>query len=261
MSKQILEDPYSDFLTCIVAKKHSIATIIQLRSLESLIKTLLLHILYYINWLTHDFWTQTEGWEFDRSHGAGTSSPSHWQQVEEQAPKPVGWTMCFLLMTLVPAQKLCVNIYIYICICMCIPYTSSVIGRIYNASVIQYWRSCTPSRSIGLYFWGVRGSWAECHFCFLWFTNCVLLFDKSLILGFLWPLVFVVNNTLILGIWWSTIPHLPGCFCPWTFFENIGFNTVLTDPFMSHLATQLGYSAGKFQALQLIVLSAFGVAD
>ena len=54
-------------------------------------------------------------------------------------------------------------------------------------------------------------------------------------------------------IWCSTIPHLSGCFCPWTFFENIGFNTVLTDPFMSHLATQLGYSAGEFQALQLIV--------
>ena len=115
---------------------------------------------------------------------------------------------------------------------------SSFIGRIYNGSVIQYWRSCTPSRSIGLYFWGVRGSWAECHSCFLWFTNCVLLFDKSLILGCLWPLVLVLNNTLILGIWCSTIPHLPGC--PWTFFENIGFNTVLTDPFMSHLATQLG---------------------
>ena len=56
-----------------------------------------------------------------------------------------------------------------------------------------------------------------------------------------------------------TIPHLPGCFCPWTFFENIGFNTVLTAPFMSHLATQLGYSAGEFQALQLIVFAAFGV--
>ena len=40
-----------------------------------------------------------------------------------------------------------VLIYIYIYICMCIPYTSSVIGRIYNGSVIQYWRSCTPSRS------------------------------------------------------------------------------------------------------------------
>ena len=59
----------------------------------------------------------------------------------------------------------------------------------------------------------------------------------------------------------STIPHLPGCFCPWTFFQNIGFNTVLTDPFMSHLATQLGYFAGGFQALQLIVLAAFGVVD
>ena len=47
----------------------------------------------------------------------------------------------------------------------------------------------------------------------------------------------------------------------WTFFENIGFNTVPTDPFMSHLATQLGYSAGEFQALQLIVLATFGVVD
>ena len=125
------------------------------------------------------------GWEFDHSHGAGTSSPSHWQQVEEQAPKPVGWTMCFLLMTLVPVQKLCVNIYVYIYVY--IPYTSSVIGRIYNGSVIQYWRSCTPSRSIG-----------ECAvpdlnaiLCFLWFTNCVLLFDHNLILGCLWHCVFV----------------------------------------------------------------------
>ena len=31
--------------------------------------------------------------------------------------------------------------------------------------------------------------------------------------------------------------------------------------FMSHLATQLGYSTGEFQALQLIVLVAFGVVD
>ena len=32
-------------------------------------------------------------------------------------------------------------------------------------------------------------------------------------------------------------------------------------PFMSHLATQLEYSAEEFQALQLIVLAAFGVVD
>ena len=44
-------------------------------------------------------------------------------------------------------------------------------------------------------------------------------------------------------------------------FENIGFNKVRTDPFVSHLATQLGYSAGEFQALQLIVLATFGVVD
>ena len=38
--------------------------------------------------------------EFIDSHAAGTPSPSHKKQVEEQAPKPVGWMMCFLLMTL-----------------------------------------------------------------------------------------------------------------------------------------------------------------
>ena len=105
-------------------------------------------MLYYMNWLTHDFWTRTGGWEFDHSHGAGTSSPSHWQQVEEQAPKPVGWMMCFPLMTFVPVQKLCVNIYIYIYIYLyALPY----------------------------------------EFCFLWFTNYVLLSDdNSLIPGCLW---------------------------------------------------------------------------
>ena len=41
-------------------------------------------------------------------------------------------------------------------ICMYIPYTSSVIGRIYNGSVIKYWRSCTPSRSIGLFLGSAR---------------------------------------------------------------------------------------------------------
>ena len=170
---------YTVSINC--CKKHSIATITKLRRLELLIKTPLLHILYYINGLTHDFWTRTGGWEFDRSHGAGTSSPSHWQQVEEQA-------MCFLLVTLVPVQKLCVNIYVYIYICVYIPYTSSVIGRIYNGGVIQYWRrSCIPSHSI-----------EECAvpglnaiLCFLWFTNCVLLFDDNRILGCLWHWVFV----------------------------------------------------------------------
>ena len=97
-------------------------------------------------------------------------------------------------------------------------------------------------------------------FCFLWFTNCVLLSDDNTLIPVgLWLLAFVLNNTLILGIWRSAIPHLPGCFCPWTFFQNIGFNMVPSDPFMSHLATYLGYSAGE--ALQLVVLATFGVMD
>ena len=70
-------------------------------------------------------------------------------------------------------------------------------------------------------------------FCFLWFTNCVLLSDdNNLIPGCLWLLAFILKNTLlILGIWCSTIPRLPGCFCPWPFFQNIGFNMVPSDPF------------------------------
>ena len=76
---------YTASIKC--CKKHSIATITQLRSLKLLI----------------EFWTRIGGWEFDRSHGAGTSSPSYWPQAQ----KPVGWMMCFLLMTFVPVQKLC----------------------------------------------------------------------------------------------------------------------------------------------------------
>ena len=36
-------------------------------------------------------------------------------------------------------------------------------------------------------------------------------------------------------------PSPPKMFFPWSFFQNIGFNMVPSDPFMSHLATQLGY--------------------
>ena len=244
---------YTASINC--CKKHSIPTITKLLSLEFLIKTLLPHILYYINGLTHDFWTRTGGWEFDRSHGAGTSSPSHWQQVEEQAPKPVSW-MCFPLMTLVPVQKLCVDIYVYIYM-----YVHSLYEFCYRSYIQRECHSVLAKLHPITFYRGVRGSWAECHFLFSLVYQLCLAFDINLILGCLWLLLFVLNNILILGIWCSTIPYLPGCFCPWTFFENIGFNMVLTDPFMSHLTTQLGYYAGEFQALQLIVLAAFGVVD
>ena len=90
-------------------------------------------------------------------------------------------------------------------------------------------------------------------------VSCSMI--NSLILGCLWPMIFVLNNIFILGIWRSAISHLPECFCPWTSFHNIRFNIVPSDPFMSHLSTQLEYSAEEFQALQLIALAVFGVVD
>ena len=81
--------------------------------------------------------------------------------------------------------------------------------------------------------------------------------DNQLLLLSHYCQVFLVQYVNLI----YTIPHLPGCFCPLTFFKNIRFNMVPSDPFMSHLATKLGYSAGEFQALQLIVLAAFGVVD
>ena len=111
------------------------------------------------NGLTHDFWTRTGGWEFDRSHGAGTSSPSHWQQVEEQAPKPVGWTMCFLLVTLVSVQKLCVDINVYIYM-----YVHSLYEFCYRSYIQRECHSVLAKLRPITFYRGVRGSWAECHF-------------------------------------------------------------------------------------------------
>ena len=55
-------------------------------------------------------------------------------------------------------------------------------------------------------------------------------------------------------------------FCPWTFSLNIGLNPgdwtcFFWTPFMSCLHSLVGYSTGEFQALQLIVLAAFGAVD
>ena len=120
--------------------------------------------------------------------------------------------MCFFLMTLVPVQKLCVNIYvyIYIYIFVYIPYTSSVIGRIYNGSIIQYWRSCTPSRSIGLFLWSARFlGWMPLFVFFgLPIVSCSLIKSNTRMLV---TFGICFNTILILSIWCSTIPHLPGC--------------------------------------------------
>ena len=82
------------------------------------------------------------------------------------------WTMCFLLMTLV-VQKLCVNIYVYM---YYIPYTSSVIGRIYAIGVSFSIGEAATRQVLWDYFWGVCGSFAECHFLFsLVYEFCLAL--------------------------------------------------------------------------------------
>ena len=173
-------------------------------------------MLYYMNWLTHDFWTRTQ-------EGGSLIAP----MALAHPPHSIGNRL----------RNRCRNLWVGWC--------------------VSSWWPLFPSRSSVCYIYAFLYE-----FCFLWFTNCVLLSDdNSLIPGCLLLLAFVLNNTLTLGILCSTIPHLLRCFCPWTFFQNIGFNMVPSDPFMSHLATQLGYSAGKLQALQLIVLATFGVVD
>ena len=75
---------------------------------------------------------------------------------------------------------------------------------------------------------------------------------------------YFLSNTLVflyLSSSGSANTQLPGPFCPWTFSLNIGLNMLPLDSFMSCLHSLLGYSTGEFQALQLIVLAAFGVVE
>ena len=115
----------------------------------------------------------------------------------------------------------------------------AIIYKVHVGSVVQYWWSCTPSQFIRL-FWGVRGSCAECHLFSLVSPIVPCCMINILILGCLCPLLFVLKNILTLGILRSATSHIPGCFCHWTFFQNIWFNMATSDPFVSHLDTQLG---------------------
>ena len=153
----------------------------------------------------------------------------HCQQVEEQAPKHVDWMMCFLLMTFVPVQKLCVNIHVHSLYEFC--YRTYIYIQQECHSVLVKLHHITFYRIVFLGSARFLG-WMP-HFVFfgLPIVSCSMI--NSQILGCLWPLVFVLNNILILGIWCSAISHLPGCFCPWIYFQSIRFNMVPSDPFMS----------------------------
>ena len=59
----------------------------------------------------------------------------------------------------------------------------------------------------------------------------------------------------------SANAQLPGCFRPWIFFLNTELNMFPLDSFMSCLYSLLRYSTWEFQAMQLIVIVAFGAVD
>ena len=134
--------------------------------------------------------------------------------------------MCFLLMTFVPVQRLCVDINIYLYIC--IPYTSSGYRTYIHIYIIYIYthihtyihRECCsvlvklhPITVHKTVLGGVRGSWVECHLLFSFVSPIVsCYFIMILILGCLWPFIFVLNNILTPGILRSAISQLPGCF-------------------------------------------------
>ena len=69
-------------------------------------------------------------------------------------------------------EALCKYIYMHFLYEFCYRTNTST----YNRNVIQFWWSCTPSNSIGLYIRGICGSWVECHFLFsLVYQLCLAL--------------------------------------------------------------------------------------
>ena len=82
---------------------------------------------------------------------------------------------------------ICISIYTYT---FC--YMSSVIGRIYTQGVSFGIGEAAPHQSLQDYFGRVCGSCVECHFfvfCGLPIVSCSAI--NSLILGCLWPFVFI----------------------------------------------------------------------
>ena len=84
------------------------------------------------------------------------------------------------------------------------------------------------------------------------------------IIGIFMAINYLLINTLgllYLSSSGSANAQLTGCFRPWTFSLNIGLNMFPLDSFMFCLHSLLGYGTGEFQALQLIVLAAFGAVN
>ena len=91
--------------------------------------------------------------------------------------------------------------------------------------------------------------------CFLRFHQLSCFMINRLILGCLWPLVYVLSNNVTLGILRLAIFHLPGRFCPLDLLSEYRIQHGNIDPFMSHLDNQLGYSTGECESYFFCILT------
>ena len=212
-------------------QKHSIATITPITEFEIIDSK---HTTYVKLYELIDLWV------LDSNRRVGVwSLPWRWHilSILLTAGRATGAKTCGLD-DVFPPDDLCsrssvlfyIYIYIYMYIYVCILYTSSVIWRIYtyNRSVVQYWWSCTPSQSFGLFFGECMVPGLNATFVFFGLPSVSCSMIKSLILGCLW-LVFVLKNILTLGIWRSAISHFPGCFVFWPSFRISDSTTFYTE--------------------------------
>ena len=145
-------------------------------------------------------------------------------------------------------------------------YHNMIIGTMWHYALV----SSTPSQSIGqvlgcalFWCWVSLGAPVTISLIELYF-NMIFIMTIVTIIGVFMAINYFSNYTLgflYLSSSGSANAHLPGCFRPWTFSLNIELNMLPLDSFMSCLHSLLGYFIGEFQALQLIVLAAFGAVD
>ena len=151
-----------------------------------------------------------------------------------------------------------VLIYMYIYIYICV---HSLYEFCYRSYIQRECHSVLARLHPITFYRGMRGSWSACHFVFsLVYQLCLALWSQpnTRMLVTLCICLKQYFDTRYLVFYNTSLPRM---FLSLDLLWEYRIQHGATDPFMSHLATQLGYSAGEFQALQLIVLATFGVVD
>ena len=144
-------------------------------------------------------------------------------------------------------------------------YLNMDIGTMWHCTLL----SSTPSQSKGLFgralFWCRVSLGAPVSIALISF-HFIRIFIKTVVI-IIWIFMaihyflYYTLGFLYLSSSGYANAQLPGWFRPLTFSLNIGLNTFPLNCFMSCLHSLLGHSTGELQALQLIVLAAFGAVD